>query len=269
MPPWGIDPHVGLQSFKNDPSLREDEIDTIVKWVDAGAPHGQPRRHAEAARVRRLRSLAHRQARSDRHVAEARTLPAEAADWWGATTSTPASPKIATSRRSRRSRARRPSPTSYIRGHADHRTTRTATTTSEPATSSTSSRSGRTAISSPKAGRLLKAGSKIKFDFHYHSDRQRADRSVAVRIVFYPRRHQPKHDGLRSSLGTPHRPRHSGRRSTCAATATSALQKPALITAFQPHMHTRGKAQCIEVIYPDIRADSARPGPARTQISAA
>ena len=25
MPPWGIDPHVGIQSFKNDPSLREDE----------------------------------------------------------------------------------------------------------------------------------------------------------------------------------------------------------------------------------------------------
>src|ERR1700720_4472828 len=40
MPPWGIDPHVGLQSFKNDPTLREDEIETIVKWADAGAPMG-------------------------------------------------------------------------------------------------------------------------------------------------------------------------------------------------------------------------------------
>ena len=40
MPPWGIDPHVGIQSFKNDPSLREDEIEKIAKWVDAGAPLG-------------------------------------------------------------------------------------------------------------------------------------------------------------------------------------------------------------------------------------
>src|SRR4026207_2100223 len=40
MPPWGIDPHVGLQSFKNDPSLREDEIEKIAKWVDSGAPMG-------------------------------------------------------------------------------------------------------------------------------------------------------------------------------------------------------------------------------------
>src|SRR6476659_3316157 len=30
MPPWGIDPHIGIQSFKNDPSLRDDEIKTIV-----------------------------------------------------------------------------------------------------------------------------------------------------------------------------------------------------------------------------------------------
>src|SRR5436309_14901905 len=40
MPPWGIDPHVGLQSFKNDPTLRDDEVAKIVKWVDAGAPMG-------------------------------------------------------------------------------------------------------------------------------------------------------------------------------------------------------------------------------------
>jgi len=30
-------------------------------------------------------------------------------------------------------------------------------------------------------------------------------------------------------------------------------------------MHNRGKAMCMEAIYPDIRADSARPGPARTE----
>src|SRR3979490_2034837 len=38
MPPWGIDPHVGLQRFKNDPSLRDDEIETIAEWVGAAAP---------------------------------------------------------------------------------------------------------------------------------------------------------------------------------------------------------------------------------------
>jgi hypothetical protein len=43
------------------------------------------------------------------------------------------------------------------------------------------------------------------------------------------------------------------------------LPKPAVLSAFQPHFHTRGKAQCMEAIYPDVRADSARPGPARSE----
>jgi len=38
MPPWSADPHVG--KFSNDPSLSQKEIDTIVSWVDAGAPKG-------------------------------------------------------------------------------------------------------------------------------------------------------------------------------------------------------------------------------------
>jgi hypothetical protein len=43
------------------------------------------------------------------------------------------------------------------------------------------------------------------------------------------------------------------------------LKKSARLLSFQPHMHNRGKAQCMEAIYPDVRADSARPGPARTE----
>jgi hypothetical protein len=38
MPPWFADPHVG--KFKNDASLTPVQIDTIVKWVDSGAPEG-------------------------------------------------------------------------------------------------------------------------------------------------------------------------------------------------------------------------------------
>src|SRR5262245_27002482 len=38
MPPWFADPQYGL--MQNDPSLEPSEIDTIAKWVDAGAPEG-------------------------------------------------------------------------------------------------------------------------------------------------------------------------------------------------------------------------------------
>ena len=38
MPPWGSDMPHGI--FKNDPRLSEKEVETIVSWVDGGAPKG-------------------------------------------------------------------------------------------------------------------------------------------------------------------------------------------------------------------------------------
>jgi hypothetical protein len=43
MPPWHIDRSVGVQKFKNDISLSDEQVDTIVRWVDAGAPQGDPK----------------------------------------------------------------------------------------------------------------------------------------------------------------------------------------------------------------------------------
>src|SRR5579872_2594900 len=43
MPPWHIDKTVGIQEFKNDRSLNDQQIDTIVKWVAEGAPKGDPK----------------------------------------------------------------------------------------------------------------------------------------------------------------------------------------------------------------------------------
>jgi hypothetical protein len=43
MPPWFIDRRIGIQHFKEDPSLGDDEIALIAKWVDSGAPQGDPK----------------------------------------------------------------------------------------------------------------------------------------------------------------------------------------------------------------------------------
>ncbi len=42
MPPWHLDKTVGIQSFKNDISLTDDQVQTIVRWVDQGAALGDP-----------------------------------------------------------------------------------------------------------------------------------------------------------------------------------------------------------------------------------
>ncbi len=42
MPPYHYDTNVGIQELKSDARLSADEISTIVAWVDAGAPQGDP-----------------------------------------------------------------------------------------------------------------------------------------------------------------------------------------------------------------------------------
>src|SRR5207302_1959729 len=43
MPPWHIDKTVGVQKFKNGMSLTDDQVETIVRWVDGGALQGDPK----------------------------------------------------------------------------------------------------------------------------------------------------------------------------------------------------------------------------------
>ena len=42
MPPWYIEKDIGIQQYKDDPSLNEEELAKIAKWADGGAPRGNP-----------------------------------------------------------------------------------------------------------------------------------------------------------------------------------------------------------------------------------
>ena len=43
MPPWHLDKTAGIQKFQNDFSLSDEQIATIVRWVDGGASVGDPK----------------------------------------------------------------------------------------------------------------------------------------------------------------------------------------------------------------------------------
>ena len=83
MPPWYVEKNIGIQHFKNDPSLSADEIALIAKWADNGAPRGDARRPAAAAGVERRQ----RNGRSARPISSSRTtdvvVKGTAPDWWG------------------------------------------------------------------------------------------------------------------------------------------------------------------------------------------
>src|SRR5216110_2447778 len=40
MPPWQLDKTTGIQSYKNDRGLSNEQIATIVQWMDAGMKRG-------------------------------------------------------------------------------------------------------------------------------------------------------------------------------------------------------------------------------------
>jgi mono/diheme cytochrome c family protein len=42
MPPYSYDRHVGIQQLQHDWRLSQEDINTVVAWVDAGAPEGNP-----------------------------------------------------------------------------------------------------------------------------------------------------------------------------------------------------------------------------------
>ena len=42
MPPYQYDADVGVQELKNDWRMSQEDIDTIVEWVNAGSPFGNP-----------------------------------------------------------------------------------------------------------------------------------------------------------------------------------------------------------------------------------
>ncbi len=66
MPPWYVEKNIGIQKFKNDPSLSADEIATIAKWADSGAPRGNAGGHAAAADVDDDQQVGDRRAGSGR-----------------------------------------------------------------------------------------------------------------------------------------------------------------------------------------------------------
>ena len=42
MPPWHLDKTTGIQNYKNDISLSDEQIATIVAWAESGSPEGDP-----------------------------------------------------------------------------------------------------------------------------------------------------------------------------------------------------------------------------------
>jgi hypothetical protein len=267
MPPWFIDKDVGIQHFSNDRSLTDEDIAIITRWVDAGAPQGSP---ADMPPPRQF------PAAETWHIGEPDvvvTLPkdylvkAKAPDQWPdilvdpglkedryikgvqimPTKGYPVIHHIRTS-------IVEPSDANLGSGRLDD--TDGSLQVGEQGVFLNEYAIGKQGDVFPEgSGRLIKAGTRINFQMHLHATgREDTLTNVALGLKFYPAGYVPRHVISSTTVSAPQvdiRPHTDNIRSDGYLT----LKKAARLLSFQPHMHNRGKAECLEAIYPTGRAE--------------
>lgn len=250
MPPWYIDKNIGVRHFKNDASLSDAEIATIVNWVDAGAPKGDPANMPPPLNFGDDSQW--RMGQPDLIV----TLPkdilvkAQAADRWVDV--------LADSglKEDRYIQAIEVKPVKGFR--AVHHVTTSMKHEDDPddgdnvqGTFLNEYALGKNADVFPEgAGRLIKAGTKINFNLHLHAIGDDTLTNVALGLKLYPKGYTPKYIETTEKVGDPKDLDIPPNTDNVRFDAYQTLAKPARMLSFQPHLHNRGKASCMEAIYP-------------------
>jgi len=256
MPPWFVDKTIGIQKYKNDPSLTDEEIATIVKWVDTGAPQGNasdmpPMPAQEAMSTWRIGT--------PDIVVKYPTfkMPATGPDLYGTLTA----PFGTTEDRYIKAIQSRvvDAGSRKVVHHA-------LSFAVEPDDNNDGGddagggsgqflveyASGKNAtIYQPDAGVLLRAGQNARVSYRFHSIGEETDAKIELGIVLYPKGFVPKHVQWSKQLGQESAPDIDiPANGVMRRDGYTRLNSAARLTAWQPHTHIRGKYQCLELIYP-------------------
>jgi hypothetical protein len=247
MPPWHIDKNVGIQKIKGDRSLSDDEINTIVRWVDAGAPMGNP---ADLPEPVAFQDFGAWTIEPDVIISSPpHTVPAVAGDWWGdyivesGITEDRYIQAIQTKAGDLRV--------------VHHALTYAVTDPDAPPDDNSNDfflneyAVGKNADKYPDGtGKMFEANARVRFSFHYHAIGEEVTDQTELGLTLYPKDAVPDHIVYSRILG------QAGELDIPAGQITrhdgySTMYLPGQITGYQPHMHFLGKRQCLELIYPD------------------
>ncbi len=247
MPPWYIDRRIGIQDFKDDPSLTDAEIATIAAWVDAGAPRGNP---ADAPPPLEFPDAnAWQIGEPDLIVSmpEPYLLPAEGPDVFP---NILADPRLTTDRYIQAVEVK-PDANSL---EAVHHVITTMTEYDEDLAKGNFLNEyavGKNGdVFDDDTGRLIKAGTQIRFGLHLHPYGEELPIMVHVGMKLYPEGYVPKYQLVSQHMGDDDDLLIPAGQRNVRTDGYTMLTRPAVVTAFQPHLHTRGQAQCIEAIIP-------------------
>jgi hypothetical protein len=264
MPPWYMEKNIGIQGFKDDPSLSDPEIATIAKWADSGAPRGNP---AHLPPPKTFDDRAWHIGTPDLIVkSQEIVVKGDAADWWGEIPSIPTGltedryvsavevkevNDVAANAGGRATVGGR-----FVVHHMIWRTEVPGATGEglDPIAGLDSwpvHEVGRNPdFFDPKAARLLRAGSQIVSDsVHLHSNGRHTRAHLEIGFKLMPKEYQPTYKRAVFGLGNGVDIDIKGMESGQQLHAYTVLQQPTKIISFEPHLHAPGARMCLEAIW--------------------
>ena len=276
MPPWHIDRSVGVQKFKNDMSLTDEQVDTIVRWVDGGALQGDTKDLPPPKPLvtdNEWKGARDGYGPPDLIVRSPEfPMPAEHQDVWfrpmsDITLTEPRWAKMVEIR-----------PTNLKGRKILHHSIAYLILNNDPDAVNKGTSTGAARLQNdddnlvnrrpqlmewafgkgydlfrPDTGKLIVPGEKIAWDQHIHAVGEEITAGSEVGIWFYKKGEEPKHrsylvgfTGIRGTRNLDIPPN-----SVAMTEGYTVLKENAILENFQPHFHLRGKSMQVEAILPD------------------
>jgi mono/diheme cytochrome c family protein len=272
MPPWYMEKNIGIQHYKDDPSLNDEEVARIAKWADSGAPLGNP---ADMPPLRKFEDVNAWNIGTPDLIVKTKDVlvKANAPDWWGEIESVPVSIPddryvVALQVKEVNDIPKDGSGRSTVGGHyVFHHmiwSTRPAGPDGQVDTSpdiafdqaNTTSwpvhEVGRNAdFFDPQGAPILRANSwVVSNSVHLHSGGRDTKAHLEIGFKLLPKDYSPKYKRsitrvLGNGVDIDIKPMEANQQ----LHAYTVLQENTKITTFEPHLHAPGMRMCLEAIW--------------------
>ena len=279
MPPWYLEKDIGIQNFKGDLSLSDDEIATIASWADNAAPRGNP---SDMPPPLTFTDASLWEIGEPDLIVSSPTVevPASAPDWWGPigeVSSGLTEDRYVQAVEMKEVNDKEPGTSRDTVGSnfAIHHLIWSAVSPNQPTQEELARLQredpaelqrliaessgqgfwpvhevGRNAdYFDPKAGALLKAGSKVVFSSaHLHSLGTHTNTRLDIGFKFHPKDYEPTFSLLPLFTGTLNIDVR-GNEANQKIEAFQTLQQNVKLSVFEPHLHAAGVRMCLDAIY--------------------
>jgi hypothetical protein len=259
MPPWFVEKNIGIQRFKDDPSLSEEEIAKIAKWADSGAPRGNPADMPPPLDFANANKWTIGEpdliVRSPEVV-----VPAQGPDKWGSLGLVPTGlteDRYVSAVEVREVNDIPRGGTNTVGGrYGFHHMTYSSVVPGEGASPETETswpihEVGRNAdIFPPEAGRLLAANSSLALNaYHLHSNGRETRAQLEFAFKFFPRGYKPLYRRATFRLGNGIDVDVKPNQGNQILHSYVVLQEHTKMITFEPHQHAQGVRMCLEAIW--------------------